>query len=291
MGVQAPDIFDVIFSTNLYGTFAAECKRDRAPVWVDRVYNLVLNGYYNDNYFFRVIPEKYIQFGTNGYPDISNCYNFASPDIKPCAILEPQPNDMPINTNGIHGLSNVFGTVSMSTSYNETTETTWNATAELFINIGNNSQLDDMLFVPICTISPRDMNDVVLAFPSFGEVQELGGDGISLDMLYAEGNEYIQSNPEWATMAETSRVRVACSGTKDSKDSKGGTDSDTPAPVDSICGPCIAASENDGSTTTIMPSISRSFPYDYFSTEYGEWRCPEVGRENDGIVIIDGCNQ
>ena len=37
---------------------------------------------------------------------------------------------------GVHGLSNRFGTLSMSTSFNEITGTTWNATAELFLNTG-----------------------------------------------------------------------------------------------------------------------------------------------------------
>ena len=43
-----------------------------------------------------------------------------------------------------------------------------------------------MLFVPVCTISPADMAASVLRFPSFGEVEELGGPGPSLDALYAE---------------------------------------------------------------------------------------------------------
>jgi cyclophilin family peptidyl-prolyl cis-trans isomerase len=136
MRLTAPDSFHITFGSN-YGEFVAQCERQRAPVWVDRIYNLVLNGYYNNNYFFRVIEDFVVQFGTNGDPSISNIYNFNSPDLGTCGILEPQPPFMSIN-EGIRGLSNVFGTVSMSTSYNEMTETTWNATAELFINLGNN---------------------------------------------------------------------------------------------------------------------------------------------------------
>ena len=37
---------------------------------------------------------------------------------------------------GVHGLSNSFGTLAMSTSFSEITGTTWNATAELFLNTG-----------------------------------------------------------------------------------------------------------------------------------------------------------
>ena len=136
MTITAPQSFHISFRSN-YGEFTANCERDRAPVWVDRIYNLVLNGYYNNNYFFRVIDEFIVQFGTNGDPSVSNIYNWNSSELGECAILEPQPPYMPVNED-IPGLSNVFGTLAMSTSYNETTDTTWNATAELFINLSNN---------------------------------------------------------------------------------------------------------------------------------------------------------
>ena len=51
------------------------------------------------------------------------------------------------------------------------------------------SNLDAMLFVPVCTIDPVDMQRTVLKYPSFGEVEELGGPGPSLDALYAEVGE------------------------------------------------------------------------------------------------------
>lgn len=136
MTTTAPERFHISFGSN-YGDFTAHCIRQRAPAWVDRIYNLVLNGYYNSNYFFRVIDDFVVQFGTNGNPSVSNVYNFNSSQLGSCGIIEPQPPFMPIN-EGIHGLSNVFGTLAMSTSYNEVTETTWNATAELFINLNNN---------------------------------------------------------------------------------------------------------------------------------------------------------
>jgi hypothetical protein len=111
----------------------------------------------------------------------------------------------------------------MSTSYKDTPDypngVTWNATAELFINIGNNTDLDENLFIPICSISNYDMNNVILKFPSFGEVQELGGNGVSLGMLYEYGNSYIESNPIWnASMAITSTVSVCSNDSSDADD-------------------------------------------------------------------------
>ena len=97
MRQRAPHKFSVRFPTN-YGTFVATCERARAPVWADRVYNLAQHGYYDDNYFFRVIHTERLsvaQFGTAGDPAISNIYNWSSsPDVD-CAILKPQPPEMP----------------------------------------------------------------------------------------------------------------------------------------------------------------------------------------------------
>ena len=123
MSTTAPESFAILFGTNFYGGITATCERSRAPVWVDRIYNLVVNGYYDDNYFFRVIDSDnlhIVQFGTGGNPDTSAPYNFAGSACSVrglgaagCGILLPQPNAMPV---GAPALSNTFGTLSMSTS-------------------------------------------------------------------------------------------------------------------------------------------------------------------------------
>ena len=272
MNIQSPQKFDILFSTNLFGGFSAHCQRNRAPAWADRIFNLALNGYYDSNYFFRVVDSDTlhaVQFGTGGNPDTSAPYNFEGeacmsqgPGSPTCGIILPQPNAMPVNVGSTRGLSNTYGTLSMSTSYNESTGTTWNATAELFINTGDNSRLDPMLFVPICTISQTDMK-VVVSFPSFGEVQELGGPGPSISKLYSEGNSYIESNPVWSSMAMTTAVRVSCS-----------------SPGDVIifnrtCGPCsIVPSSNIEAHEAFSQegSIAVAMPYDQFDDDH--WQCP-----------------
>jgi hypothetical protein len=124
--------------------------------------------------------------------------------------VEPDPM-YDCTAPGMQGLSNTFGTLAMSTSSTSTPKypngVTWNVTAELFINTGNNTRLDPFLFVPVCTIDEVGMK-AVLRFPSFGELSELGGPGPSLDRLYAEGNKYIESNSSWSTMAKSQAVRV-----------------------------------------------------------------------------------
>lgn len=130
---------------------------------------------------------------------------------------------------GVPGLSNTFGTLSMSTSYNQSVPgfpggVTWNATAELFINIGNNSHLDANLFVPLCTISEAAMARTVLSFPSYGEVRELGGNGVSLGDLYQYGNAYIEGNRSWDAMGKTSTVRLCAQDGVEGLEEGGGED-------------------------------------------------------------------
>jgi hypothetical protein len=88
MGLTSPDAFQILFGTTSYnGGFVASCERSRAPLWVDRIFNLVLNGYYDDNYFFRVIDSEtlhVVQFGTGGNPETSAPYNFA---VRPCLFV------------------------------------------------------------------------------------------------------------------------------------------------------------------------------------------------------------
>ena len=80
MNRRAPDRFSLHIGSN-YGRLEAACLRARAPVWADRVFNLALNGYYDNNYMFRVITGKYVQFGTAGDPTISNLYNYTSAEV------------------------------------------------------------------------------------------------------------------------------------------------------------------------------------------------------------------
>lgn len=215
MRQRAPEQFSAKFGTN-YGPFVATCIRQRAPVWVDRVYNLMRLGYYDANFIPRVLNTTHLkiaQFGTAGDPTISNIYNYTTSSNPQCAILKPQPPNMPYcdalkPCAGFASLSNTFGTISMSTGQDKASGQTWNATAELFINLGDNSWLDKLLFVPICTVDTPSMERTVRAFPSFGELADMGGPGPSLGMLYELGNHYIEANKSWATMAQTTAVRM-----------------------------------------------------------------------------------
>ena len=130
MKARAPDDFHLRFHA-AGGGFVASCKRERFPAQIDRVYNLARLGYYSDDYVFRVVDDDrlgIVQFGTGGVPSISNVYNYESPGLQPCSVVEPQPS---LGVIGKPMESNLRGWLSMSTSSNPDTGTTWNATAEV----------------------------------------------------------------------------------------------------------------------------------------------------------------
>lgn len=59
---KAPESFQVLFKTTK-GEFVLEAYRRWSPIGVDRLYQLVITGYYNSTSFFRVEPNYLVQFG------------------------------------------------------------------------------------------------------------------------------------------------------------------------------------------------------------------------------------
>ena len=66
---RAPQVFRARFETTK-GPFVIEAHRDWAPNGVDRFYNLVRAGFYDDSRFYRVRP-MWAQFGIAGDPKVS----------------------------------------------------------------------------------------------------------------------------------------------------------------------------------------------------------------------------
>jgi peptidyl-prolyl cis-trans isomerase A (cyclophilin A) len=67
---DAPALFRVRLDTTK-GAIVIEVHRDWAPNGADRFYELVTDGYYNDNRFFRVVAGRWAQFGINGNPKVA----------------------------------------------------------------------------------------------------------------------------------------------------------------------------------------------------------------------------
>src|SRR6185437_4187927 len=66
----APANFRVRFTTTK-GDFVVLVHRDWSPRGADRFYELAKMRFYDDNYFFRVLPNFIVQWGISGDPKVS----------------------------------------------------------------------------------------------------------------------------------------------------------------------------------------------------------------------------
>ena len=164
----APATFKAKFNTTK-GDFVLEIHRDWAPNGADRFYNLVKIGYYNDLAFFRVIKGFMVQFGINGVPQVNQVWRQAR---------------IPDDAAGVH--SNARGMVTFATAGPNT------RTTQLFINYGNNANLDGMGFAPIGqVVEGMDVVDNIEG--EYGEGAP-GGRGPAQGQLQMEGNSYLKAN-------------------------------------------------------------------------------------------------
>src|SRR5439155_24421785 len=118
MNRRAPDIARVRLQTTR-GVIRLELRRAWAPHGVDRFYNLVRHGYYDNSAVFRVLAGKWAQFGINGEPAIAQAWR-----------TRTIPDDPRIETD-------VRGTVSFAFK-NPNGRTT-----QVFINLRDNSAAHD----------------------------------------------------------------------------------------------------------------------------------------------------
>jgi len=161
---QAPATYKARFDTSK-GVFVIDVNRDWAPVGADRFYNLVKNGFYDENRFFRVISGFMVQFGINGNPQVSTPWRSA------------QIKDDPVKQ------SNKRGFITFATSGPNS------RTTQVFINFGDNARLDGMGFAPFGQIS-SGMNVVDQLYAEYGEGAP-GGRGPNQGRIQSEGNAYL----------------------------------------------------------------------------------------------------
>jgi peptidyl-prolyl cis-trans isomerase A (cyclophilin A) len=164
---QAPETFKVQFDTTK-GKFIIEVTRSLSPLGADRFYNLVRSGYFKDVAFFRVIPGFMCQFGIHGDPAVSAKWREAG-----------------IADDPVKG-SNTRGTITFATAGPNT------RTTQLFINFGDNSNLDGMGFSPFGkVIEGMDVVDKINS--EYGEGAP-SGRGPDQGLVQAEGNTYLKKD-------------------------------------------------------------------------------------------------
>lgn len=133
----------------------------------------------------------------HGEPSIAEVYNWRR--NFPGAIVQPQPGDTPLAP----GQSNVAGAIAFSTSYLPRARQpglSWNATAELFVNLVDNLRLDKSHFIPVAMVTSPDGLDVLAQCYSYGRMADEcdppnatkcpGPDEVT---LYAQGNRPLSS--------------------------------------------------------------------------------------------------
>lgn len=162
---QAPATYKVKFDTSV-GVFVLQVNRDWAPLGADRFYNLVKNGFYDDARFFRAIPGFMVQFGISGDPAISPAWRNARIGVDPVKQ------------------SNKPMFISFAMGGTPDTRTT-----QVFINFGNNANLDAMGFAPFGeVIEGKDVVNKI--HTGYGEGAPRGK-GPDQGRTQAEGNAYL----------------------------------------------------------------------------------------------------
>lgn len=164
---RAPERFRVRFDTTR-GPFTVEGVREWAPRGADRFYNLVRIGYFDDVAFFRVIGGFVVQFGISGNPAVNEKWRVA-------AI-----QDEPVRTSNQRG----FLTYAMGGPNTRTTQ--------LFINLVDNPQLDEMSFAPFGQVV-EGIDVVDSLYADYGEGAPRGR-GPAQDRIHSEGNRYLREN-------------------------------------------------------------------------------------------------
>ena len=117
----APETFRVRVQTTK-GAFIIEARRSWSPEGVDRLYQLVRTGFYNNNSIFRVQTGYVVQFGISGNKINNDFWD-----------RHPIP-DEPVKT------ANLRGTISYARDGAVT------RTAQLFINLKDNFKLDTVMY-------------------------------------------------------------------------------------------------------------------------------------------------
>jgi peptidyl-prolyl cis-trans isomerase A (cyclophilin A) len=155
---SSPAAYRVLLNTSR-GPVVIEVDPTLAPNGAKRFSELVNAHYFDGARFYRVVPNFVVQWGAAADPKVSKKWDVTIPDD-------------PVRT------SNVRGTVTFAATGEPNSRTT-----HLFINLGNNANLDGMDFAPIGRVV-SGMNNVEKIYPGYGEQPDQG-------RMAAQGNAYL----------------------------------------------------------------------------------------------------
>jgi len=183
---KAPDVYEVKFTTTK-GDFVVQVTRAWAPLGADRFYNLAKHHFFDDASFFRVLPGFIVQFGLSANPQVSNVWKSAN--IKDDRVTQ----------------SNKPGTLTFATAGPNT------RTTQLFINLGDNAQLDSMGFAPFGQVT-SGMDVVGKLYSGYGEGAP-SGRGPDQGAITSQGKPYLDKGfPNLDSIKTATIVSPAASG-------------------------------------------------------------------------------
>ncbi len=166
---KAPNKFKARFETT-YGDFEIEAMREWSPAAVDRLYQLIRYGFYQDIAVFRVVPDFVVQFGISNNRELNETWKaFPIPD---------EPVQM----------SNLKGTISFARGGPQTRST------QIFVNLKDNIRLDTLSYndvkgFPVVAKVTKGMEIVESFFGEYGNEP-----ATKQDSIYQFGNKYLQAN-------------------------------------------------------------------------------------------------
>lgn len=177
----APATFRVAFETSR-GRIVVESTRAWAPRGVDRFYQLVGEGFFDENRFFRVIPHFIAQFGSNDDPKRNKAWE-----------EQPLPDDTTHQKN-------LRGTISFASLG------PGSRTHQLFFNLKDNASLDADGFAPV----GRVVEGMSVADSLYDEY----GDTPKYQLIATLGNKYLARMFPKLDYIRTARIVAAAPAPK-----------------------------------------------------------------------------
>src|ERR1019366_5479309 len=165
--LQAPAVFTAKFTTSK-GDFAVEVTRAWAPRGADRFYNLVRYHFFDDEPFFRVLPGFVVQFGISARSEVSRVW------------AQAKITDDPVTQSNTRGMLS-FATAGPGTR-----------TTQIFINLGDNPNLDSTGFSPFGKVT-SGMDVIDKFYSGYGEGAP-NGNGPDQERLQKEGKAYFEKS-------------------------------------------------------------------------------------------------
>ena len=155
----APDSFRVAFETSR-GRFVVAVHRAWSPKGADRFYDLVAEGFFDENRFFRVLPGFIAQFGVNDDKKLNEKWEAVT------------IADDPVKETNAHGTLVFASDGKNSRSH------------QLFINLADNRNLDKQGFAPI--------GRVVEGMAVADSIYSAYGESPNYHLLATLGNSYLK---------------------------------------------------------------------------------------------------